>query len=394
MYKYLFLAILFLIPNLVSSENREITVTSDMLNLEISRSNWFADDIIRNGEVVSGVLMDTIYKKVDSDLGKELINPILFAGAYVFNNANSTFFGHEYIHWQYMGLAGAYDFYFRDDATGKKISNFEAYKRLLLKGSVYGPAVGVFNGHIHSHDEIDNSTLAGINYQTQYAKDWYRNRLINKDSNYFDQTSYFANKTELLLYSVLDKSLESKNEVTRGDIHKYLRMLEDNGLSVGYDEIIQASLGSFLLSPMTWVMSRSSPETNVNDLYVFGYGEHSISYDLNNFIYTDGISLDAVGYYTKDDKTHYRLGIETPLYGNFQNAYSFGLSHEHGTYDFSVDATLQGRSSLIEYDVSKEISDDLRIGAKGALSNGDSREKLRAIPFSNSHTEFYISYLF
>ena len=92
----------------------KLKYTTDFLNPDLDKATLFKDDIIRNTEEIYGYYAHKLVGSSDSELMNKVIQGGLMAGAVQFSNANSTFFGHEMLHWSYHGLAGASSHYFRD----------------------------------------------------------------------------------------------------------------------------------------------------------------------------------------------------------------------------------------------------------------------------------------
>ena len=368
----------------------KLKYTTDFLNPDLDKATLFTDDIIRNTEEIYGYYAHKLVGSSDSELMNKVIQGGLMAGAVQFSNANSTFFGHEMLHWSYHGLAGASSHYFRDATTNEKMSSLEFYLKLLLTGRVSGPAVSLYH-EFPSHDEndhihMDDAILSGVNNQTEYAKEWYRQLLISRDSDYFDYASYFVNKTELLTYSLYDLHTFEDGDPTAGDIGKFVNILKSNDNDVSIGDVAKLSALSTFLSPMMLKTFDLNQFNNPNDIYLTSFGKNKFTYDLNNFMYTDGLSLDSTIYLNNpDNKITYFASFETPVVGDLNEEFSVGFHKEYESFDILVDTTHSKSGNYFELKANIPIIEKLDCGLEYHKANGSTLKHHRKLPFGDEY---------
>ena len=337
-----------------------------------------ADDFSKNLSQINSKIMTIIENKFDN-------NPYVIAGAIFwsikFNRANSAYFMHEMIHHAAGKKIGAQSFYFLN-SNGEVISHWEAYKNLLIDGSVGGPAVST-NYKNPNVDYID-MTVAGINYQTEFAKKWWFDILSEETPTKYTYTHYLINKAHLALYAYTDHERSDiyNNLPTTGDIMKYVSHLNkkyDSNISEG--DIFTSSLITLLLSPGAWLLPRIEFDQFDNKhLYFDVNSSWKMSYDLNNFVNADAYTLNSTIYLTKDFKNIYELGYEKSIYGESKDEFSIGYRYVGESSSLSSSLTSDRENYFAQISYENNLSEGVSLFADLNYLQGDTWKSKRLTP--------------
>lgn len=318
-----------------------------------------------------------------------------------FHWANSIYFGHEGSHFATAHQFGLDEHYFRDDESGERLSNFDAYRNIFLNMEVGGPAVS--SGSIlHEQDENYRkagimATTSGVNWQIDYSERWLREALAFGGKDAFDAPEFVMNRLYFTSYALGDILRKDSGDTT-GDFQKWARHMEEKGHS-GSDTLEKAAALSFasnLLSPQLWSAAHSVGKYIVNG-ETRGYvgtstgSDSSFTWDVPHFLNASSMTLAPTAYWSpglQDDR--YRLslgaGLEVPAFGEADPELRLSATGRWDQLSYDTTLALGQDGAYSEASMNYHLTDGLALNLGAAIGRGETLQQSRDMPAADAAT--------
>ena len=294
--------------------------------------------------------------------------------------ANSLM-AHEHAHFQYGHLRGLDTHYFRDDETGERFDDGEAWTRIFLYGDAGGPAISAGTSHDDGPLWVEKAA-AGLNWQTEHsarlAREWARQDSVKMS----ESIAYMANKVYPFSYTAGEAAGIHKNDPNTdpGRIFEHLELTQ--GVENVETKAVATLFASLLLSPTVAIASNATTAYVKNgDLSVkpkrrnFKYG--TMVLDTPAYFNADNISLMPTvhtqfndGVWGEIDNVQFSFGIEQGVVGQPTTEVYVGGYGEWKNLDVDLGYTIGQHGSLMEIEMGTKIGRDLKLSYGLAQTNG------------------------